>query len=76
MAAYRATVHQSTNYSLNYLMFAREVRAPADLVFGTPNEQPPASYDDYSSTMEDRQKRAYCFVREHLGKNAERLKRQ
>jgi len=42
-AACRATVHQSTSYSPNYLMFSREVRAPVDLVFGIPADQPPAS---------------------------------
>ena len=76
MAAYRATVHQSTSYSPNYLMFSREVRSPVDLVFGIPSEQPPASYDDFSVTMEERMKQAYCLVREHLGKAAERMKRQ
>ena len=45
MAAYRSTVHASTNFTPNYLMMAREVRAPADLVFGTPVDQPPVSYD-------------------------------
>jgi len=76
MAAYRATVHQSTGFSPNYLMMAREVRAPADLVFGIPVEQPPVSYDRYSAEMEDRLKQAYTMVREHLGVAAERMKRQ
>ena len=76
MAAYRATVHQSTNYSPNYLMFAREVRAPVDLAFGIPAEKPPASYDNYASEMEDRMKQAYCLVRQHLGMAAERMKRR
>ena len=76
MAAYRSTTHQSTGYSPNYLMFAREVRAPADLVFGSPVEQPPVSYDDYSAEMEDRMKEAYCLVRQHIGVTAERMKRR
>ena len=68
MAAYRATVHQSTGYSPNYLMLAREVRSPVDLVFGTPSDRPPASYDDYSTAMEERMKQAYSLVRQHLGR--------
>jgi len=62
-AAYRATVHQSTGYSPNYLILAREVRSPVDLVLGIPSGQPPASYDDYSTAMEERMKQAYCLVR-------------
>lgn len=57
-------------------MFAREVRAPADLVFGIPGESPPNSYDDYSVEMEARMKQAYILVRQHLGRTAERMKRQ
>ena len=75
MAAYRSSSHQSTNYSPNYLMFAREVRAPADLVFGTLTEQAPTSYDDYSAAMESRMRQAYGLVRQELGVNAERMKR-
>ena len=76
MAAYRATVHQSTGYRPNYLMFAREVRSPVDLVFGTPLDQSPTSYDDYSMAVEERMKQAYSLVRQHLGTAAQRLKRQ
>jgi len=72
MAAYRATVHQSTSY----LMFFQEVRATVDLVFGLPADHPPASYDDFSVSMEERTKQTYCLVRQHLGKADEHMKRQ
>ena len=74
MAAYRATIHQSTGYSPNYLMFARENRAPADLVFSIPRDETSTSYDDYSAEMEEKQKQAYQLVRQHLGTAAERMK--
>ena len=76
MAAYRSTVHAGTNFTPNYLMMAREVRAPADLVFGTPVDQPPVSYDSYSVDVENRLKQAYALVREHLGVVAQRMKRR
>jgi len=75
-AAYRASEHQSTGYSSNYLMFGREVRAPADLIFETPGEDPPTSYNSYSVNMKYRMKQAYSFVRKQLGVAAERMKRQ
>ena len=76
MAAYRATVHSSTNFTPNYLMLSREVRAPVDLVYGTSNDQPADSYDSYSLDVENRMNQAYSLVREHLGVAAERMKRQ
>jgi len=76
MAAYRASVHQSTGYSPNYLMFGREVRAPVDLVFEIPVQDSSSSYDDYTINLEDRMRQAYSLVRKHLGVAAERMKRQ
>jgi len=40
LAAYRASVQQSTCSTPNYLMFGREVRAPGDLVFDIPSQRP------------------------------------
>jgi len=48
MAEYRSSGHESTKYTPNYLMLRREVRAPVDLMYGTPTEQAPSSYDEYS----------------------------
>jgi len=57
-------------------MFARENRAPADLVFGIPRTESSTSYDDCSPEMEKRQRAAYQLVRQHLGITAERMKRR
>jgi len=56
-------------------MLAREVRAPVDLVFGIQTDQPPASYDDYSTAMAERKKLAYSLVRQYLEAVAQRMKR-
>jgi len=75
MQAYRASVHESTGMTPNYLLLGRELRAPVDLIYGTPPEKPPPSYDTYASALQDRMTQAYTIVREHLGKAALRAKR-
>ena len=75
MAAYRSSTHESTQHSPNYLMMGREVRAPVDMVYGSPAEPAPANYDSYAIELGDRLRRAYSFVREHLNTVAERSKR-
>ena len=36
MAAYRSSRHEATQYTPNFLMMGREVRAPVDIVYGSP----------------------------------------
>ena len=74
IAAYRSSTHESTRYSPNYLTFGREVRAPADLVYGTPPDSMPTSFDSYAEEIEIRMKQAYTLVREQLGVAAQRHK--
>ena len=79
MAAYRATVHSSTGYSPNFLVYGRENRAPVDLVLAVGNDEPEGvgvSTDAYVQELIDRQRRAYDLARQHLGQAAERRKRE
>lgn len=75
MAAYRSSRHEATQYTPNYLMLSREVHAPVDVVYGCPQTPAPTTYDDYADELEERLKRAYSFVRNHLRRAAERNKK-
>ena len=74
MAAYRSAIHDSTGHSPNFLMFGREVRAPVDVVLGTPPSDEPATVDAYADELYQRLVTAYQFVREQLGLVASRSK--
>ena len=75
MAAYRSSRHEATQYTPNFLMKGREVRAPVDIVYGSSEASQPGSYDSYADEMQQRMLCAYSFVREHLHEAASRSKR-
>src|SRR6218665_1537718 len=77
LRAYRATCHETTGYRHNYLLFARENRAPLDLVYGLPKDPTVKSmtYADYVEELARKFRDAYDLVRQNLGKAAERRKR-
>jgi hypothetical protein len=77
MAAYRASQHEATGFSPNFLVYGRELRAPVDIVFGAPHEDENV-YGDADefvchklSVMEE----AYALVRQNLGTSLQRAKR-
>jgi len=73
MSAYSATRHESTGYTPNFLVFGRENRAPPDIIFGTPNEEPDESYDDFIERV--REVLAYSKVQKNLQQSAKRNRR-
>ena len=76
LAAYRASVHESTGFTPNYIVFGKETRAPADLVLPNPSdvELPADNECAYVDGIRTRIQRAHQLVREHLGQAAERRK--
>ena len=75
MAAYRATRHDATGYSPNYLVLHREVRVPVDLMYEVPCNDPVEEYDDFVERVRERTTTAYAKVRQRLRRSAERNKR-
>jgi len=75
LAAYRSSRHEATQFTPNYLIMGREVRAPVDVVYGSPEVSQPSTYDNYADELHNRLSCAYRFVREHLQEAARRNKR-
>ena len=75
LAAYRATRHSSTGYTPNFLVFGREVRSPADVVYGVDRGTNIPEYDSFIDDIWERMTAAYDQVREHIRQNAQYNKR-
>ena len=69
-----ATVHGSTSFSLNFLLFGRQLVAPIDVAFGCPL-QPSYTPNDYALHTRNTMAAAFDFVRQHGQRHAEVNKR-
>ena len=75
MDAYRPSQHEATKFTPNYLIFGRDVRAPVDLVYGTPEMARLVAYATYADEQDARMRQAYTLVCENLGVAAKCNKR-
>jgi len=75
MAAYRASRHDSTGYTPNYLVLGREARMPVDLVYGTSQEEEEVIYDGYAGKVRERLLDAYAETRVSLKRAAQTQKK-
>ena len=66
--AYRATPHSSTGLTPNLLMLGRQVRLPAELMFGshTRSEGEITSYGEYVDWVKEHLQTAHAVARKHL----------
>ena len=76
VAAYRATIHESTGYSPNFLFLGREARAPLDVLMGEPplDTSPHTSADIYVTQQIESVRDVYRTVRDRLKVAANRQK--
>ena len=75
--AYRATPNEATKMTPNLMTMGREVRLPAELVFGSTGayqEQEITSYGDYVDKLRSRMQHAHEIARNHLASAAKRSK--
>ncbi len=73
-AAYRATPHMSTGLTPNMLMLGREVRLPAELVYGgvSSHQQQLTSYGDYVDFLRNSMQKSHEVARKHMAAGAKR----
>ena len=74
MAAYRSSVHSSTVFSPNFLVFGREVNAPIDLMLSRPYDPQYDSVDEYVQRKLDILESAHQLARENLHASSTRSK--
>ncbi len=68
-AAYRATPNETTGMTPNLLMLGREVRLPAEVMFGsqtTLSGEVVSSYGEYVEHLKERMQQAHQLARQHI----------
>ena len=77
MMAYRSTVHDSTKFSPNFLMFGRELQLPTDIVYGiTSIRQPQVGRSEYVQHLLESGEEVFDMVRKNLKRACESQKKQ
>ena len=73
--AYNATVHTTTGYSPHEFLYSFAPSCPLDALVSSPASDSVSSADEYALQAFKRLQEATAFIREHSGKQMQRMKR-
>ncbi|KAF8781568.1 Retrovirus-related Pol polyprotein like [Argiope bruennichi] len=73
LLAYRSAVHETTGYSPSQMLFERDLRLPADLLFTRPPDAPLA-LEEYVETLRTRMEEVHHLARDRIGMASEKMK--
>ncbi|GFW79989.1 retrovirus-related Pol polyprotein from transposon 412 [Trichonephila clavipes] len=75
LLSYRSAVHETTSYSPSQMLFGRDLRLPADLLFSRPPDAPLAP-EEYIEKLQTRMEEMHHLARERIGMASEKMKTQ
>ncbi|GFX05135.1 retrovirus-related Pol polyprotein from transposon 412 [Trichonephila clavipes] len=73
LLAYRSAIHENTGYSTSQMLFGRDLRLPADLLFSRPPDAPLAP-EEYIEKLQARMEEMHHLARERIGMASEKMK--
>ncbi|GFS58268.1 retrovirus-related Pol polyprotein from transposon 17.6 [Trichonephila clavipes] len=73
LLAYRSAVHETTGYFPSQMLFGRDLRQPADLLFSRPPDAPLAP-EEYIEKLQARMEDMHHLARERIGMASEKMK--
>ncbi|XP_062597658.1 uncharacterized protein LOC134259072 [Saccostrea cucullata] len=74
--AYNSTRQDSTGFSPFYLMFGREPKLPADVIFGLPDSSEGNTMDQYIENLKTNLKESYRVAEQFIKKSQQKQKHQ
>ncbi|KAF8791291.1 Transposon Ty3-G Gag-Pol polyprotein like [Argiope bruennichi] len=73
LLAYRSAVHETTGYSPSQMLFGRDLRLPADLLFSRSLDAPLAP-EEYVKNLRTRMEEVHHLARDRIGMASEKMK--
>ncbi|GFY31201.1 retrovirus-related Pol polyprotein from transposon 412 [Trichonephila clavipes] len=73
LLAYRSAVHETTSYFPSQMLFGRDLRLPADLLFSRPPDAPLAP-EEYIEKLQARMEEMHHLARERIGMASKTMK--
>ncbi|KAF8774751.1 Retrovirus-related Pol polyprotein like [Argiope bruennichi] len=73
LISYRSAIHETTGYSPSQMLFGRDIRLPADLLFSRPPDAPLAP-KEYLEKLQARIEEMHHLARDEIGMSSEKMK--